>query len=108
VSYGCTDYNFLVPPRFTPRFTTTNDGRTRLHYAPQMDLSLNKMTRLTEKTALQFRVEAFNATNTFVFYTQAFNNNVNSALFGTLNKASVARSSSNRPRVVQLGVKFIW
>ena len=108
VSYGCTEYNFLVPPRFTPRFTTTYDGRIRQHYAPQVDLSLNKMTRITEKTAVQFRAEAFNATNTFVFYTQAFNNNVNSALFGTLNKASVSRSSCNRPRVIQLGVKFVW
>src|SRR5688500_17453205 len=48
VSYGCTDHNFLITPRFAPRFTPFRDGRLRLHSVPQADISLNKTTRITE------------------------------------------------------------
>ncbi|HWQ56792.1 MAG TPA: carboxypeptidase regulatory-like domain-containing protein [Bryobacteraceae bacterium] len=108
VSYGCKEYYYLVPPRYSPRFSTVNDGRIRLHSAPQVDLSLNKTTQITEKTRLQFRAEAFNATNTYLFLAQPFNNSVTSALFGTLNKASVSTANSNRGRTIQLGLKFLW
>jgi hypothetical protein len=108
VQDGCTSYNFLIAPRYAPRFTSLRDSQIRLQTAPQADISLNKMTRISEKTGVQFRCEAFNATNTFLFYLQQFNNNPNSSLFGTLTKAAVSRSNSNRPRLVQLGVKFIW
>ena len=105
---GCTDYNFLITPRFAPRFTSLRDSRLRLHTVPVADLSLNKTTRITEKTMLQFRVEVFNAFNTYMFYNGMFNNNPESANFGTVDKASVGFEQTNSPRYVQLGLKFVW
>jgi hypothetical protein len=108
VQNGCTDYNFLVMPRYAPRVTPNYDGRLRLSGVPQADASLNKLTQITENTALQFRVEAFNVFNSYYPYNAHFNNNPESANFGSFDKASVATGSANFPRYVQLGVKFIW
>lgn len=108
VQNGCSDYNFLVLPRYAPRLTPNYDGRLRLHAVPQADASLNKLTRVTENTAVQFRAEVFNVFNTYYFYGAQFNNNPESSTFGSLDKASVATGSANYPRYVQLGVKFIW
>ena len=108
VQYGCTDYNFLELPRFAPRLTPNYDGRLRLHSVPTADMSLNKTTRITEKTSVQFRAEAFNVFNSYYFYAANFNNNPESTTFGSLDKASVGTGSANYPRYVQLGVKFVW
>ncbi len=106
--YGCTDYNFLELPRFAPRLTSNYDGRLRLRAVPTMDMSLNKITRITERTSIQFRAEAFNVLNTYNFYNAHFNNNPESTTFGSLDKASVGIQEVNNPRYVQLGLKFIW
>jgi len=108
VQNGCSDYNFLVLPRYAPRLTSYYDGRLRLHSVPTVDMSLNKLIRITEKTSFQFRVEAFNVFNTYYFYAANFNNNAENTAFGSLDKASVATGSANYPRYVQLGMKFIW
>jgi hypothetical protein len=106
--YGCTDYNFLELPRYAPRLTPNYDGRLRLHTVPTADMSVNKLTRITEKTSIQFRAEAFNVFNTYYFYNANFNNNPESTTFGSLDKASVATGNANFPRYIQLGIKFIW
>ncbi len=108
VAYGCQDYNFLIAPRYSARFTPFRDGRFRLHTVPQADISLNKMTRLTENLKVQFRAEAFNVTNTYYMLQAQFANGLEDANFGTLNKSTVGASSSNWPRYVQLAVKLIW
>ena len=108
--FGCTltDYNFLETPSFAPRFTPDRDGRLRLNTAPQADVSLNKMTRVTEKLSVQFRAEAFNVFNKFMFHQQNFNNNPEDAKFGSIDPASVGIGSSNFPRQIQIAVKAIW
>jgi len=108
VSQGCTDYNFLISPRFSPRFTPFRDGRVRLHSRPLFDVSLNKTTQITENTKIQFRAESFNVTNTYLFYAGGFVNNPEDANFGNVNKATVGFGSTTFPRHVQLGIKFIW
>jgi len=109
VSAGCTSYNFLIPPRYGPsRFLPNYDGRVRLHSLPLADVSLNKLTRITEKTTLQFRAEAFNVTNTFWLGQQQFNNSLTSSNFGSINKAGITYSAGNQPRFFQLAVKFLW
>jgi hypothetical protein len=108
VQAGCTDYNFLIKPRYAPRFTSFRDARIRLQTAPQADVSFIKSTRISERMNLQFRAEAFNITNTYMFHRANFNNDPNSANFGSIIKASVNDDAANFPRQIQLAIKFIW
>jgi hypothetical protein len=108
VQLGCTDYNFLIHPRFAPRTTSLRDGRLRRHAVPIMDMSINKTTAITEKWSVQFRAEAFNFFNTFAFGGAQFVNNPDSANFGSIIKATVPQGQANFPRHVQLAVKIIW
>ena len=105
---GCTDYNFLIAPRYYPRTSTHRDARLRLHAVPLADVSFNKTTVIGENMRLQFRCEIFNAFNTYHMWNASFNNNPDSATFGSFDKAAVAATSSNTPRYVQLAVKFLW
>jgi hypothetical protein len=108
--FGCseTDYNFLVTPRNAPRFTSFRDGRLRRHTVPQADISINKMTQITEKTRVQFRAEAFNVFNTYNFYGQQFNTNPDSTDFGSMLKGTIGTGSTSWPRQIQLAVKFMF
>lgn len=108
VSAGCTEPNFIITPQYAPRVTPYQDGRIRLHSVPQADISVMKSTRVTETTSIEFRAEAFNAFNTFHFYDVPFDNNPNSANFGTITKATASAGGSTAPRQVQLAIKFIW
>jgi len=105
---GCTESNFLILPSYAPRLTPYYDGRLRLQSAPQTDISVNKMTQITEKMKVQFRAEVFNVTNTFMFHKLSFNNNPESANFGSLQPAAASYGQGNWPRQFQLAVKFIW
>jgi hypothetical protein len=109
VSAGCTDYTWLVMPRFGPnRYLPSFDGRVRLHTVPTGDLSFNKMTRISEQVRVQFRAEIFNVTNTYTHNRQAFTNNPENVNFGTLTRATVSSTNTNLPRNVQLGFKLLW
>jgi hypothetical protein len=105
---GCTDYNFLIAPRYYPRTSTHRNSALRLHAVPLADVSFNKTTLIREQMRVQFRCEIFNAFNTYHMYNALFNNNPESATFGSFDKAAVAATNSNRPRYVQLAVKFLW
>ena len=52
---GCTEPNFLILPRFSPRFTPFRDGRLRVQGSKMLDMSLNKTTQLNERFRVQFR-----------------------------------------------------
>ncbi len=112
LAYGCgTDlstYNFLILTPFAPRETPFRSGNIRLHPMVNLDLSLSKTTRITENTSLQFRAEAFNATNTNWFGRQQPNTSATSAAFGTIIRSSVAAWNANFPRHIQLAVKLLW
>lgn len=81
------------------------------------DTSLLKSTRITEGKVLQFRAEFFNLFNHAQFSNPGAAGqtvsllNVNSyTIPGNLNSASAARitSTSVNPRIIQLGLKFIF
>ena len=57
---GCTDYNFLSEPLFAPSAEPAFSGQIRTMSAPNADVSLNKTTRIRERTSVQFRAEVFN------------------------------------------------
>jgi len=66
------------------------------------DTSLDKMTRITERTQIEFRVEAYNLFNHPQF-NEPYNTAISTpALFGAITSTSVT------PRVIQFGAKFIF
>jgi hypothetical protein len=83
-------YTFGTAPR---TFNSVRSDATR-----NIDLSLQKMTNITERLALEFRAESFNLTNTPVFAPP--NTSSGSPTFG------VVSSQANQPRVVQLALKL--
>lgn len=64
-----------------------------------VDLSLIKRTKLTERLNLEFRAEAFNAFNHTNFFVAAENNDINSTTFGRL-------TQTFDPRIMQLSLKL--
>lgn len=108
VNAGCTDYAFLATPSYAPRYLPFYDGRLRGMSQQNVDFSINKTTRIAERVRVQFRAEAFNLLNHYYVDRQGFVNDLNNALFGSLDKSSVGTLNTNAPRNVQLGVKVIW
>jgi hypothetical protein len=117
-----------VDPR-TSKFTSPVGGNVRTHYwfnpadftdAPlgqlgnvsrgffrgpgytNLDMAIQKNTRITEKTTLQVRLEAYNAFNHTNFGTP--NNNVDSGSFGRITSIRAFTNS----RLIQLGAKFVF
>jgi hypothetical protein len=107
---GCTlqNYDVLRSPQFAPRFTSFRDSSLRLHSPPTADLSFAKTMKFTEKLRLQLRVEMFNFTNTYSYSVQHFDNNIDSANFGSLFPREAGNTAVNYPRHVQLAAKFIF
>jgi hypothetical protein len=105
---GCTGYDFLQLPRYAPRFTPFRDGRIRLNARPSIDLSLNKNTRITERVSVQFRIEAFNFTNTYEYGGRQFNNDPEKANFGSLFPSEAGNTETRYPRQIQLAFKILF
>jgi hypothetical protein len=75
-----------------PRNSVTGPGQRRL------DVSLSKLTRITGRTSVELRVEAYNLTNT-----PSFRNPVND--LGAANFGQITRTRGG-PRLIQLGAKL--
>jgi len=107
--FGCSlsDLNFLINPQYAPRVTPLRHGQIRMHSAPNIDFSINKTTKITEGTSIQFRAEAFNVTNTYYWGRNYFINNPNDTNFGSF-FPHTATDQNRYPRFIQLAVKFLW
>ena len=80
---GCRFFDITAFKRVTDvRFGTVGRNTLRRPGVVNMDLSLYRIFKLTEKFDVQFRAEAFNMTNTPHF--QRPNRNVNSSSFGRI------------------------
>ncbi len=64
----------------------------------RLDVSISKMTRLSERTSLEFRAEANNVSNTPVF--RSPENSLTESSFGEIDR------TRGGPRVIQLGLKL--
>ena len=112
VSRGCgtdpANYAWLRTADYAPRYTPARSGQIRKQPLFNMDASLSKMTQITERLRVQFRVEAFNATNYYFFgRNNGFNTNPDDPNFGTV-FPSQASTQNGYPRQIQLGVKVYW
>lgn len=101
-------YAWLQTAGYAPRYTPSRSGQIRKHHAFTMDASLSKMTQITERLRVQFRLEAFNALNhNFYGRNNGFITDPNNANFGTMfpNQAS---DQNGYPRQIQIGLKAYW
>jgi hypothetical protein len=72
----------------------------RADFVEMLDLSVFKRFSVTERVALEFRAESFNALNHPVFGVP--NTTVGNAQFGRVT------STANAPRQTQLALKLLW
>ncbi|MBM3811179.1 MAG: TonB-dependent receptor [Acidimicrobiia bacterium] len=112
INRGCgtdpANYAWLLPADYAPRVTPSRSGQIRKQSLFNMDMALSKTTHITERMRIQFRLEAFNATNYYYFgRNESYNGNGNDPNFGTLfpNQAS---TQNGYPRQVQIGIKFLY
>jgi hypothetical protein len=89
---------FASPPAYS--FGTFGRNALRSDGYRNLDLSVFKNFRLPRETSLQFRAEAFNATNTVVF--SAPSSVVGTTTFGTVG------STANTPRELQFALKVVF
>jgi TonB-dependent receptor-like protein len=84
---------------------TPGTAKRRFFYGPGLDnydMALLKNVRLSESKSLQLRLEGFNVFNHAQFFgPQSVDGNIGSLTFGQV-------VNSNPPRLVQLGVKFLF
>jgi hypothetical protein len=89
---------FVAPPRYT--FGTFGRNALRSDAYKNLDLSVFKNFALPREATLQFRAEAFNATNSVVF--SAPSSIVGSTTFGSVG------STANTPRELQFALKVLF
>lgn len=104
----CTSPNWIISPRYSPRYAPNRETNIRYQGFTLVDVSLDKTTAITERYKLQLRAEMFNTLNSFYLTNQAFDNNATNTTFGSIIKAGVSAPSSNYPRQIQLGIKLLW
>jgi hypothetical protein len=91
---------FRVGRDYTFGTMSRTHSTLRNDFTRNLDFSLFKNVRFSERFNLQIRGEAFNFTNTPIF--SAPNTNVESGAFGTVT------GQSNPPRSVQVGLKLLF
>jgi len=89
---------FAIPPPFT--FGDLGRNSLRSDWYRNVDCSLFRLFPIGERLRLEFRAEAFNATNSVVFAVPA--NVINAPGFG------VVRSTANTPRQLQVALKLAF
>jgi hypothetical protein len=109
--------NFINPAAFVNPPIATQIGQT--NFAPlggsltqasgppfrRLDVSLFKQFRITERSRLEFRAEAFNLTNTANFSNPSNLNFLDTKSFGAITST---RDDPNDPRELQFGLKLYW
>ena len=88
---------FVAPPAFT--FGTAGRNSLRSDWYRNADLSVFRTFPVTQRSGLEFRLEAFNAFNNVVFSAPG-------SVVNTASKFGIITSTANTEREVQLAVKF--
>jgi hypothetical protein len=106
--------NYFTPAQVAMFFSPapgqlSNLGRNffRLPGYNVVNMSLGKVTRITERTSLELRLEMQNALNSRHFE-QPASARINSGIFGNVDPATVNNviAEGSSPRAIQLAAKF--
>lgn len=103
---GCTEAWFISRPPYSSRVLAFRSEDIRRPSYRQFDINFAKTTRLAGDLRLQVRVEVFNLLNLANYDETDYNDDLDSPLFGTIDKNNVRQSGF--PRQVQLGIKLLW
>jgi len=106
VAYGCTQPYFLIRQAFQRRTAMFRYDEFRKPIYWELDMSLAKTVRITDKTRFQLRFEAFNLLNSPMYDELQYTQDTASADFGRINRNT--RGQSNFQRAFQLGFKFSY
>jgi hypothetical protein len=108
--FGCTvsNANWMLLPSYAPQLIATRNGQLTKPPVWNVDMSVNKSVRITERTTVQFRAEALNAFNHFTYSKENPRTNPTDPLFGTIVLSAISQNNTSLPRDFQLGLKFIW
>ena len=101
------NYAWLQTASYAPRYTPYRSGQIRVHHAIQMDVSLLKRTRITERLSFQFGFEAFNFLNHNYYGRSNINTDPTVANFGGVIPSTV-NTQNILPRQIQVRFKFFW
>jgi hypothetical protein len=106
VAYGCTQPYFLIRQAFQRRTAMFRYDEFRRPIYWEIDASIAKTVRITDKTRFQMRFEAFNLLNSPMYDERGYNTDTNSSDFGRINRNVTGQS--NFQRAFQLGFKFSY
>ena len=101
------NYAWLETTSYAPRMTPYRSGQIRVHHAFQLDMSLLKRTKITERISAQLGFEAFNAFNHNYFGRDNLNTDPESANFGAVIPSTVS-TQNMLPRQIQVRFKVSW
>ena len=101
------NYAWLEVPSYAPGYNPSRSGQIRRHHAVQMDVSILKRTKITERLSTQFGFEAFNFLNHNYYGRDNFSTSVESANFGGIIPSTVS-TQNMMPRQIQVRFKFMW
>jgi hypothetical protein len=102
LAFDITRFNTVTAQQLVDNVRTFDNqfNNLRRDMVKQLDGTLSKSFKVSEKRYLQFRFEAFNATNRVTF--GAPQTNPTNAAFGTIG------SQANTPRRVESGLRLVW
>lgn len=102
------NYAWMQVAGYSPRrYLPERSGQIRRQHAIQMDASLLKNTKITERLSLQLGFEAFNVLNHNYFGRNQLNTDPSNPEFGTIKPAFVS-TQNILPRQIQLRMKVMW
>jgi hypothetical protein len=102
------NYAWLQVAGYSPRrYLPERSGQIRRHHAIQMDASLLKTTKITERLSVQLGFEAFNLLNHNYFGRDQLNTDPSNPDFGTIKPAFVS-TQNILPRQIQVRMKVMW
>ena len=102
VVFDTTQFNTITAQQLADNIRTFDNqfNSLRRDMTKQLDGTLSKSFKFTEKRYVQFRLEAFNLTNRVTFGNPQ--TNPTNAAFGTIG------SQANTPRRIESGLRLVW